>query len=367
MGFLSVRTYNFRNLADGEVMCDAPEVFLVGENGQGKTNFLEAIYVLCYGGSFRVRRDEQLCREGEDQLLLRGRIRDGYDETHDLAYGWESGKDTGKKTIRLNGKPVADRKELVSILPCIIFAHDDIEFVQGSPDRQRFFFDQTLSLYDPLFIDVLRRYRKVLRARNIALKDGRGDLLDVYDRQLAEAGLELLERRSEATAAFNTTFSDLFTGISGFTEPLHIEHRPSWRARTAGEAEAQLSRRREHDFYMKTTTSGPHRDRFVYRQAGRDFTRTASTGQLRLVSLILRVAQAQFFAARSGRSPVLLLDDVLLELDPTRRKRFLDALPGYEQAFFTFLPDERFGDYRRENTLIYRVAEGTIEPYGTGG
>ena len=118
---------------------------------------------------------------------------------------------------------------------------------------------------------------------------------------------------------------------------------------------------------MKTTTSGPHRDRFVYRHEDRDFTRTASTGQLRLVSLILRVAQAQFFASRSGRSPVLLLDDVLLELDPTRRKRFLDALPAYEQAFFTFLPDERFNDYRREDTLIYRVADGRIEAYGSGG
>lgn len=385
MGFLSVRTYNFRNLADAEIACDAPEVFLVGENGQGKTNFLEAVYVLCYGGSFRVRRDEQLVREGERRLLLQGSLRDEDGERQDLAYGWESARDSGKKSIRLNGKPVSDRKDLVSILPCIVFAHDDIEFVQGSPDRQRFFFDQTLSLYDPLFIDVLRRYRKVLRARNIALKEGRSDLLEVYDRQLAEAGVELLEKRTVATVAFNETFSELFTGISGFAEPLHIEHRPSWRisaaseaaggdagggpawARAVREAEAQLARRRDHDLYMKTTTSGPHRDRFVYRHEGRDFTQTASTGQLRLVSLILRVAQAQFFAARSGRRPVLLLDDVLLELDPTRRKRFLNALPDYEQAFFTFLPDERFSDYRREHTLIYRVTDGRIEPYGTGG
>lgn len=392
MGFLSIRTYNFRNLADAEIACDAPEVFLVGENGQGKTNFLEAVYVLCYGGSFRVHRDEQLVRAGANQLLLQGSLRDEEGERQDLAYGWESARNSGKKSIRLNGKPVSDRKDLVSILPCIIFAHDDIEFVQGSPDRQRFFFDQTLSLYDPLFIDVLRRYRKVLRARNIALKEGRSDLLEVYDRQLAEAGVELLEKRTVATAAFNETFSDLFSAISGFAEPLHIEHRPSWRISAGSgapgggaeapdapgaagsavpaavrEAEAQLARRRDHDLYMKTTTSGPHRDRFVYRHEGRDFTQTASTGQLRLVSLILRVAQAQFFAARSGRRPVLLLDDVLLELDPTRRKRFLDTLPGYEQAFFTFLPDERFSDYRREHTLIYRVADGRIEPYGTGG
>ncbi|MGM0675148.1 MAG: DNA replication/repair protein RecF, partial [Spirochaetota bacterium] len=151
-------------------------------------------------------------------------------------------------------------------------------------------------------------------------------------------------------------------------EPLHITHRPSWRnAATVSEAEAHLRDRREHDLYMKTTTSGPHRDRFVYRYRDADFTKTASTGQLRLVSLILRVAQAQFFAARSGRAPLLLLDDVLLELDPRRRKAFLGELPHYEQAFFTFLPDERFNEYRGEHTLIYHVSDGSIESYGTSG
>jgi len=369
VGFLSVRTFHFRNLEDGEVRVDAPEVFLVGENGQGKTNFVETIYVLCYGGSFRVTRDDRLCRSGESKLLVRGTLRDQNGEEHEVSYGWEP----GRKSIRLNGKPISDRKDLVSILPCIIFAHDDIEFVQGSPDRQRFFFDQTLSLYDPLFIDVLRRYRRVLRARNTALKENRSELLDVYDRQLAEAGVELLRKRSEATRGFNTTFSHLFQEISGFADALHIEHRPSWRrvldvtGSPERAAEEELRQRREQDIYMRTTTSGPHRDRFVYRQGGRDFAETASTGQLRLVSLILRVAQAQFFARRSGKRPVLLLDDVLLELDPTRRRRFLEELPAYDQAFFTFLPDERFAEYRKSETLIYRVADGTIVSYGEGG
>ncbi|MFP4066153.1 MAG: DNA replication/repair protein RecF [Spirochaetaceae bacterium] len=367
MGFESVRTYNFRNLADTEIEVSSPRVFLVGENGQGKTNFLETIYVLCYGASFRTRRDERLCREGADRLKLLGRLTDPRGERHEIVYGWGG----GKKTIRLNGKSLVDRKDLVFILPCIIFAHDDIEFVYGAPERQRFFFDQTLSLYDPLFIDVLRNYRRILRERNAALKQGRLDLLDVYDRRLAEAGCEMLAKRREAVSAFNETFSRLFSRVSGFEEPMHIEYRPSWRLKEgSADTEAaieQLYRRRERDRVMTTTTSGPHRDRFIFRYRGADFTETASTGQLRLVSLILRVAQAGFFASRSGRRPVLLLDDVLLELDPLRRGRFLEALPSYEQAFFTFLPDERFTDYAAGDTLIYRVRGGTIMPYGTGG
>jgi recombinational DNA repair ATPase RecF len=138
---------------------------------------------------------------------------------------------------------------------------------------------------------------------------------------------------------------------------------PAAGAPTADAVRQELERRRDHDRYMRTTTSGPHRDRFLFLWDGEDFTRIASTGQVRLASLLLRVAQAQFFSVETDRKAVLLLDDVLLELDPTRRARFLEVLPAYEQAFFTFLPDEHFTRFRKADTLLYRVANGSVLPY----
>lgn len=360
MGFRRIRHYNFRNLENAEINVNAPEVFLVGENGQGKTNLIESVYLLCYGTSFRTRREKEICRTGENEVAVIGEALSSEGEHQQVRYHWRQ----GKKDIELNESPVRDRKELVERLPCIPFAHGDIDFVQGAPDMQRFFFDQTLSLYDPYFIDLLRAYRKLLRQRNAVLKGENQELLPVYDEHLAGHGLAVQERRLAAAERFSRTFSELFSAVSALEGTLRIEYRPSW----PEDAEAQtvvgeLERRREQDIYMRTTTSGPHRDRFLFRWDDMDFTRVASTGQVRLASLLLRVAQAQFFSSQTDRKALLLLDDVLLELDPVRRGRFLEVLPAYEQAFFTFLPDEHFTRFRKAGTLLYRVENGNVAPY----
>ena len=368
MGFSEIDVYRFRNLVDQRVDTNATEVFLVGENGMGKTNFLEAIYYLCYAGSFRTRRDEQLLQHGNEEMAVRGTLVQKSDRRRLVCKNRNR-----KKEIELDGRKVEDRKELVSVMPCVVFCHDDIDFVKGPPEMQRYFLDQTLSMYNPLFIDDMRRYRRILKSRNLALKAGHMEVLTVYDEQLADAGLHLQENRRLAVEAFNRTFSELFKRVSALEQPLKLLYRPSWRRRRregerlerSGTPDRptvlqQLEDGRENDTYFRTTTSGPHRDKFRYDFGGRDFTEVGSTGQMRLVSLILRVAQAHFYREQTARSPLLLFDDVLLELDPHRRGRFFDALPEYEQAYFTFLPDEQYQRYRREGTLLYRVTDGLL-------
>lgn len=357
MGFSQIRYYQFRNIADGVIPFDAQQVFLVGENGQGKTNILESFYSLCYGSTFRTNRDSLLIRSGAPECGLTGTARtdDGGDLDIRLVLQGST------KSIQVNGAPVQDRKDLIHNLPCIVFCHDDIDFVTGPPDRRRWFFNQTLSLYDELFIDVIRRYAKILKNRNVAIRDENHDMIDVYDEQLARTGMDVQIQRMHAVERFSATFEQLYHRISGFDEPLRVEYRPSWKDVDSIDLIMEtLRERRAADFNMGTTTSGPHRDRFRFAMAGRDFTETASTGQLRLLSLILRVAQARFFSDRAQRKPILLLDDVMLELDPTRRKRFFEALPEYDQAVFTFLPDEQYSSLSGHDTLLYRVEAGQV-------
>ncbi len=370
MSYRRIRLYQFRNLVDAEVDVAAPEVFLVGENGQGKTNFIEAVYLLSFASSFRTRKEETLIRTGEKEAALTGwtTADAGLEESISVRLG------KPKREIRLNGKVIDDRKELIEHSPCIVFCHDDIEFVRGAPEMQRWFFNQTLSLYDPGCIDRLRTYNRVLKLRNAALKriqqtGGDGNttrLLDVYDEQLAAAGVVLRNDREAAVAAFNRPCRTIFRRIARIDDDLVIHYRPSWRGENELAAViGSLRERRDQDVRFGTTTSGPHRDRFHFRVAGKDFTQFASTGQLRLMSLILRVAQARFYAERTGRRPLLLLDDVLLELDRERRVQFFAELPEYDQSFFTFLPDEQFSVYRRNDTLVYRVEAGEL--HGTRG
>lgn len=358
MGFRRLALYGYRNLADAAINLDAGEVFLVGENGQGKTNLLEAIYYLCFGSSFRAVPDSIVPADGTREFSVRGIFSD---EQHELEL--QLRYRNGKKEIRLDGKQIADRKELVSNIPCIVFTHGDIDFVAGRPERRRWFLNQIMSLFNPLFIDLLRRYNRLVKSKNQVLKEGPTDLIDTYDRQLAELGIELQRRRAETIADFNRTFSPLFAEISRIPGELAMAYRPSWREADSPEAALALIRsHRDRDGFRGICTSGPHRDRIGFLLDGADFVKTASTGQLRLVSLVLRVAQSIYFGAKSGNKPLLLLDDVLLELDLERRKRFLAALPAYEQAFFTFLPDEPYRDYRKADTLILRVDSGKIAP-----
>ncbi|MBN1836865.1 MAG: DNA replication/repair protein RecF [Spirochaetales bacterium] len=360
MGFLSSAHRAFRNLKDAEIDLGARQIFLVGENGQGKSNFIESLYLLCFGGSFRTRREAGLVRNGRDAALVRGQMQLSEGVTRRVSVSLER---AGRKEIRVDSRVVRDRMELIENAPCIVFSHQDLEFVSGPPEMGRRFFNQTQSLFDPLFIDLLRSYRKILRSRNILLKERNLALLEAFDRNLGEIGHRIQSRREGIVEEFNRTFSPLFATVSAWPGTTAIAYRPSWRAGSGvEEIAAQLARRRPRDLAFETTTTGPHRDRFVVTQDGKEFAAQASTGQIRLASLILRVAQANFVAGKTGRSPILLLDDVLLELDSGRRDRFLEALPSYDQAFFTFLPDEQFVAYRNAETRIYRVAAGELLP-----
>ena len=362
MAFLSVRCYHYRNLADGEVGLDAPQVFFVGENGQGKTNILEAIYYLCFGSSFRTRSDGLIVRRGETSMSIHAAYRQ-----NDLASPGEGllnlmvKVEREKKEFRVNEKVVGDRKELISNIPCLVFSHDDFLLVTGGPEYRRWFLNQTMSLCDPLFIDLLRRFNRLVRMRNSALKERRSDVIEALDIALAEAGLEIQGLRVQALGAFNETFRESFQRISGASGNLSLHYLPSWGEGATKESVLRLLEAKARiDLDLGVTTSGPHRDRFHFMLGGENFAKVASTGQLRLISLILRVAQARFLQRRIRRKPVLLLDDVLLELDPIRRRRFLEALPESEQAFFTFLPDEQYRNWQTDDTRIYHVTDGVI-------
>ncbi|MDR1948925.1 MAG: DNA replication/repair protein RecF, partial [Spirochaetaceae bacterium] len=151
MIFRSLRTVSFRNLADIDVDTGGREIFLIGKNGQGKTNFLEALYFSAYASSFRGVRDGELARTGEKDFSVFAALSPGDD--NQVLVKCQG----GKKSVLFNGKRVEDRKDLLSVIPCIVFCHEDMEFVAGTPERRRWFFDQCLSLCDPLYLDDFRR------------------------------------------------------------------------------------------------------------------------------------------------------------------------------------------------------------------
>ncbi|MDR2729383.1 MAG: DNA replication and repair protein RecF [Treponema sp.] len=384
MIFSSLRTAAFRNLADTEVSTNAKNVFLVGDNGQGKTNFLEALYFCSYASSFRVTGDGDIARNGEKNFSVEVKIL--YSNNDNVLVKFEK----NKKVIIINGKHAEDRKELLAVAPCIVFCHEDMEFTSGSPERRRWFFDQALSLYDPVYLEDLRRYRHVLKIRNTVLRDSTRrkpdgsieTVLDALDTQYAMYGKKLMEKRTVAVRDFSLVFGPLYNEVSGI-DCIGVQYNQSWKTNlnkenqdiqmnTVQEKElpsedeilSMLQNKRAVEMAAGLSISGPHRDRYIFTRNSDEFTGKASTGQRRLLALLLRAAQARRFSDMTGNKPVLLLDDVLLEMDGEKRRRFLSVLPEYDQAFFTFLPEEPYQRYCKDNTLVYTVKNGCLEISG---
>jgi DNA replication and repair protein RecF len=211
-----------------------------------------------------------------------------------------------------------------------------------------------------MYIDTTRQYRKTLKSRNLCLKNHEYALISTYDVQLSKTGTEIQKRRKKAVFGFNLIFTRLYEQVTGI-ENVHLVYRPSWHDEkeiTEEAAQKILESKWDIDKQMGTSCYGPHRDKIIFMKEGKGFIQTASTGQRRTAAILLRTAQAIFYKNTCGKKPVLLLDDVLLELDPEKRKKVTALLPEYDQLFCTFLPEEPFDRYRKEGTKEYTIKAG---------
>ena len=340
MGFARIGFLNFRNLADREIGVGARQVLLVGENGQGKTNLLEAVYLLSVASSFREDRDAALLRDPALPAGLHGSYERDGEPACGLSVRWEPGR---RREVRVNGKPVSDRRELLAEVLCICFVQQDSDFVTGPPEARRRFFDQVLALSHPAWLEAFRDYRRVLRARNAALKAGAAGPARRPRRADRAARPRPAGAPRVAGGRFQRGVHAARRGDHGRRRsPCSIRYRPSWAGlETAGGGDGTPRRRPARG----TSPSGPRRR--VRTATGSPASSTAGTS--RTSPPRARCASARWPSGwprpgsspeRTGRRPVLLLDDVLLELDPGRKQAFVDRFPDYEQAFFTFLPGE---------------------------
>ncbi|MDH3289658.1 MAG: DNA replication and repair protein RecF [Gemmatimonadota bacterium] len=320
---LTIRT--FRNIAALDIELPAEGVVVIGENGEGKTNLLEAIYYLVLFRSLRGAKDRELVRFGDASFFIAG------EGPRRVAVGYEIAGRRKKVTVdRVEMKKLADG---VGRLTAVAFAPSDRTIVAGGPTGRRRYLDIVLALSEPGYLAALSAMRQALRQRNAALRNGHGDAARAFDAPFAAAAGTVARARRRWVAASAARFQDLCTtlGEAGTCSLLYApdHHRED---DTAGHIEAALRRTFARDTRRGMTTVGPHRDDLRLSLDGRDQRTYGSAGQQRTAAVALRLLEAESLAAAEGSPPVALYDDVFAELDRGRQERLLalirETLPG---------------------------------------
>ena len=319
---------------------------LTGANAQGKTNLLEALGVLLTGRSFRTTRLMELPHWGAEAATVSGELQ----------------RSGGSRTVR---RAVQRREDGVwsgsgdgcEWARAIAFGWHDLEVITGGPAARRNFIDGFAARVAPRHRTALVRYRQVLARRNHLLQRGSADALDPWDTQLAEIGMELIDRRRRAAAALQTEIARIYPTLAGAAHKVEVRYRSSLGEATESAAfVAALVRVRREEARRGQTLVGPHRDDLALELDGVDARAFGSRGQQRLLALALRLAEVLPVTEAVGTSPVLLLDDALSELDPQVQDNVLREIDTADQVFLTSPQPIRGVGHQ------WRVAAGTVTP-----
>lgn len=330
MYLTSLTIRNFRNLASVDVEIPPEGVVIIGDNGQGKTNFLETIYYLMLFRSMRGAKDRELVRFGEAGFFIAGSA-----ETRVTAGFEVSGR---RKKVTVGGTETKKLADAVGIITAVALAPADRALVDSGPSERRRYLDVLLSLCEAGYLARLTELRGAMKQRNAALKLGRRDDAQAFDRHVANAAASVSGTRHAWAEKARSRFVELCHALGERGEP-HVEYNSRhWTPAGGAEGVAQALRARiERDLRRGTTTVGPHRDDLVLTLNGNDTRRYGSAGQQRTAAIALRLLEAQALAESHGTAPIALFDDAFAELDQDRQERLLtlikESLPG--QAIIT--------------------------------
>ncbi len=344
MRIVALQALDFRNLH--EVVLEAHPRFnvLFGDNGQGKTNLLEAIYLVATLRSFRASKTEELIGFGANEAKVRARV-----EKQGMTRLLEVRLTPGHKTARIDGKGTKPA-EYFGGMNVVLFQPDDLRLPRGAPAGRRRYIDRAIFSERPAYLGEAQAYERVLRSRNALLR-GPGpyapELIEVYDEQLARAAVPIITRRRAFVDALAPRVAEIFSQLTRAGKSLQIVYRPAIAERggpsvldgpRAIEAalREQLAADHRRDHARGATSAGPHTDELELVLDGRDAQKYASQGQLRAIVLSLKIGEIEHLSERLAETPILLLDDVSSELDATRNGQlfeYLDERPG--QVFIT--------------------------------
>ena len=355
---------SFRNLKDATIEPSEGINIICGENAQGKTNFLEAIWLFTGGRSFRGAKDKDLVRFGEHEafLELKEKI---YDREQRLKIEIKN----GKRCVIINKVPQQTASAMVGQMCAVVFSPNHLDLIKGGPNVRRKFLDTAICQLQPLYTAQFLRYNHVLSQRNMLLRQLKKsknliDTLDIWEDKLVDLGSELILRREDYVKNLKKISAEFYSGLSASKESLFLQYKNSTAKENSLKKEQvkkdfkeALKNSREEDLALGFTTKGPHRDELEIRINEKSARQFSSQGQQRSAVLAIKLAETEIVRQTVGEDPIILLDDVLSELDAKRQSYLLKSIPQ-KQVFITCCEPELTSRLAAEK--VFEVSDGAF-------
>ena len=354
----SLELANYRNYDSLEIHFSGGTNILYGNNAQGKTNILEAIYLSSTTKSHKGSKDGDIIHFNEEEAHIRTVLeKDGIESRIDMHL-----RKNKSKGIAIDGQKIKKASELLGLLNVVFFSPEDLNIIKNGPAERRRFVDMELCQLDSFYLYNLNHYNKIVNQRNKLLKDmyfnpQLKDTLNIWDSQLVSFGSKIIERRRMFVGQLNEIIYGIHKKLSGDREELIIKYEPDVEI---DDFETILKKNQEKDIKLKQTSVGPHRDDFSFMTGNIDIRKFGSQGQQRTAALSLKLSEIEIVKKITKDTPVLLLDDVLSELDSNRQNYLLNSI-GNIQTIITCTGLDEFVNNRFEINKVFKVVEGTIQ------
>lgn len=353
---LSLRDY--RNYETLSLHFDKGINIFYGDNAQGKTNILEALYLCATTKSHRGSKDREIIKLQKEESHIR-LFTEKDNISHKIDMHLKKNKSKG---IAIDGIPIKKSSELLGFMNVVFFSPEDLSIIKNGPGERRRFIDLELCQLDKVYLYNLTKYNKIVTQRNNLLKQinfNRSllDTIEVWDEQLIASGLEVIKARQQFIEQLNSIVYGIHKKLSGGKEELVIKYEPNV---TVDVFQDKLKKVLDRDIQMKMTSIGPHRDDILFMIKDIDIRKFGSQGQQRTSALSLKLAEIELVRKIIKDEPILLLDDVLSELDRNRQTYLLDSIDNI-QTFVTCTGLEEFVNKRITINKTFKVVEGTVE------
>lgn len=353
----SLELADFRNYDCLEISFDKGTNILYGDNAQGKTNILEAIYVSATTKSHKGSKDKEIIHFDKEEAHIRTYLQKEDDEIRvDMHL-----RKNKSKGIAIDGQKIKKAADLMGLLNIVFFSPEDLGIIKNGPSERRRFADMELCQLDSFYLYNLNHYNRIINQRNKLLKDmyfqpELRETLNIWDSQLVSFGSKIIERRAQFATQLCEIITEIHRKLSGGKEELIIQYEPDV---TIEEFETKMRMSQEKDIRAKVTSVGPHRDDFSFIVNGIDIRKYGSQGQQRTAALSLKLSEIELVKKISKDTPVLLLDDVLSELDSNRQNYLLNSI-GNIQTIITCTGLDEFINNRFEINKIFKVTNGSV-------